>query len=158
MRLEQFLLLEKRMPMFHGTRSRNLSAIKSAGLRIGSPSNKGAHGYTDTDDKIFMSDNYNDAFKQISQFVTAGEPIAILQINPVFDYHTLNKKGEWISYDDIPSNLISLWVAKTKQRSYKKQKYQLIPIKKIKLENINYINLDFLHGADLSAAQKYWFN
>jgi hypothetical protein len=157
-RLKNFLLLEKRQPMFHGTRSRNLSGIKSGGLRIGSPSNKGVHGYTDTDDKIFMSDNYNDAFQQITQFVTNGEPIAILQINPVFDYQTLNKKGEWVSYEDIPASLISIWMPKVKQRSYKKQKFQLISIKKIKPENINYINFDFLHGADLSVAQKYWSN
>ena len=149
-------LIEKKSPMFHGTRSLHLNSIKSDGLKVGSPSNKNSHGHDDTSDKIFLADDYNEAFYFISQFVKKSEPIAILQIYPEFEYETLGRRHEWVTYQDIHPKLISIWVEEVKRRQYVKP--NLISIKQLKPQNINYINYDLLRGADLEVAKKYWTN
>jgi hypothetical protein len=140
----QILEAEKKI-LFHGTRSSVLPNIKSKGLEIGSKSNTKAHGYSGMENKIFLAETYNEAFYFISSFVKQGEPIAILQIRKNFDIESLGRAREWVTYEDIPPALISIWDGS-----------KMIPLKRIKPENINYINYDLLKGADQSVALKYW--
>jgi hypothetical protein len=120
--------------------------MKSNGLEIGSASNTKSHGYSGMGDKIFLAETYNEAFYFISQFVKQSEPIAILQVKRDFDIEA-GRPREWKTYENVPPALMSIWDGS-----------KMIPLKRLKPENINYINYDLLKGADKTVALKYWGN
>jgi hypothetical protein len=141
------LLEGKNQILFHGTRSSNLINIKSKGLTIGSKSNTKSHGYGGMENKIFLAETYNEAFYFISQFVKSGEPVAVLQIKRDFEIESLGRAKEWVTHEDIPASLMSIWGGS-----------KMVPLRKLNPENINYINYDLLKGADKTVALKYWSN
>lgn len=134
MRLKTYLT-EASKPYYHGTFSSNLPSIKRHGLTFKQPNPE--HGYKDTTDKIFIADDYNEAFYYISIFASqrGHPPISILTVKPNSEVYKGYARNEYYVTEPIPP-------------------------KNIKADgwnpNTSYIDITRLKGADRKVAEKYY--